>query len=1028
MKNVLVILTANNLRYLNMLMDSKLVYIYAMILDIAASNFKPKKYLNIVNCENVDVLIKHCIDAIIVHVGEKMTNDAMKKVNQFNYSKQIDFFSNIREPRLDSHLTESYLNCHNTIKPYKIKTILFGETKSIVPKIEKQIEQKKVIKTTAFNEFSEMCLSLLTNKEIIQKDISINSRNEAVFIEFREVVHTEQIIRNCINKLDVSWSHTIVCGQNTYNFYLDMCNRINKNIKIIKLDIANDNRNIYNNLLLTKEFWNLFVGEKLLIHQSDSYIFKSNIDYFLEYDYVGAPFSKKRNIVLAEEQVGNGGLSLRSKSKMIEVLEKVPLDLKDDYSKSIWLHVKHSGLDFIPEDIYFSQNMQNYKIGRVANYDMSIKFGMDMIYSDDCFGMHAMWHCSKDWKTKFQKHVEATQFNQETKSLEKESLEEELNTQIIDNGNTYLDGINDFCKIMNITKEDVLNNPKQEFRYFCYRHLDYVKMLNLPVINKNNFYEAVLIEFRCLPHLEFLIRNSIYKLGKNWSQTIVCGLHNYEFICNIVKNIDRNIKVTKLYYENVTQIEYNNLLFTTSFWELFDGEKLLIYQEDSCIFKNNIDDFLSWDYIGAPWPMEFNISKSGVGNGGFSLRSKSVMLECLKYVNSKLIVSPTVSKYMSNNNLSKVPEDVFFTNIMELYSIGKIADYETAKKFSTESIASDSLGGHQFWLNDVSWRSKLNLHVIKQFIPTHMTHFEHRGGWKNVLDYLHTSNLYNQNSDIVFYDILEKNFMWNPTITYNNKKWFGIVHCTQNTPEYLNIINISQLFNDNSLFLNSINNCLFLIGLSPNVVNYLQQKLNDLRIKLDVYLIPHPIENDLSIPKFSMDKFIKNNDKKLLQIGQQLRKMTSIYKLKTKDYKKMWLTGTKNYDNLHNLFTQECKYLKIKNLNINDVEMKYTDTYEEYDQLLSENIVFIDLFDAAANNTVVECILRRTPIIVNRLPGTKYYLGDDYPLFFDNIDDVPNLLTIENLQKANVHLEKLQLSSIEEFVSKMINVLNVKLN
>ena len=36
-------------------------------------------------------------------------------------------------------------------------------------------------------------------------------------------------------------------------------------------------------------------------------------------------------------------------------------------------------------------------------------------------------------------------------------------------------------------------------------------------------------------------------------------------------------------------------------------------------------------------------------------------------------------------------------------------------------------------------------------------------------------------------------------------------------------------------------------------------------------------------------------------------------------------------------------------------------TDAEYDQTLAENIAFIRLYDASANNTVVECIARATP-------------------------------------------------------------------
>jgi hypothetical protein len=588
----------------------------------------------------------------------------------------------------------------------------------------------------------------------------------------------------------------------------------------------------------------------------------------------------------------------------------------------------------------------------------------------------------------------------------------------------YLNKLDKFCEIMNVTQKDVLTDPKQEFRYLCYKYTDYIRMLKLPIISKYSFYESILIEFRCLPHLEFLIRNSIYKLGVKWSQTIVCGSSNYKFICNIVKNIDRDIKIIMLNHENITQLEYNNLLLIRKFWEMFNGEKLLIYQEDSCIFKNNIDDFLEWDYIGAPWPKEYNINKNGVGNGGFSLRSKSVILECFKYDEKNLDISPVVYKYMNDNNLPKLPEDVFFTNIMEYNNIGKLADWETGKKFSSESFHEDSLGGHQFWLNNKNWKNYLYPNVIKTFIPRHFSDFDHRGGWNNVIKHLYELNIYNTNSEIVFYDLVEKDFIWEKTEL--NKKWFGIVHCTENTPPYLDCVNTSNLFKPNSHFLKNIDKCLFLIGLSPNVVSYLKKKLSNVNINVNVYLLNHPIDTEENIPMFSINKFVNNDNKKIIQIGQQLRKVTSIYRLKIdNDYKKLWLTGTKDFDKLKKLFIQESAYLRIKNININDVEMKYTDTFVEYDNLLVKNIVFIDLFDAAANNTILECILRRTPIIINRLPATVYYLGEDYPLFFDNIDEVSNLLTKENITNAHEYLKTIKLTSIKEFTSNILNILNV---
>ncbi len=998
-------------------------------------------------------------------------------------------------------------NCEDVISHNSLK----NNKKSIKKSIKKLTEQ-----TNKYKKFENICLENLYNfRQQKLPDIKKISYKESVFIDFREIKHAEVLIRNVIFNLGDGWCHTVITGNDAYNFYNELCNNIHSSIKVIKLNIDDFSHNDYNNLLLTKNFWNMFNSEKILIYQSDSFVFKNNINDFLEWDYIGAPFKKCLNIINAEHQVGNGGLSLRSKSKLINVLNNVNL-LENVYSNQVNKYKIIKMLDNYPEDIVFSQNMQNLNIGKVADYDTALTFASDTVYTVDSFGMHCIWNSCSDWEKKMKcflslffskekshcqnaiepidetvetidetvetideivetidktvetidKTVETIDETVETIDETVETIDETVETidetvetidetvetidetvetidetvetidktvkkidetvETIDKTEnySYLKSIYDFCKIMNITECEALSNPKQEFRYFCYRHLDYIRLLNLPIITKNNYYEAVLIEFRCLPHLEFLIRNCIHKLGFEWSQTIVCGNLNYDYILKIVKNIDRDIKVIKLNYDNLTQIDYSNLLMTPFFWNLFVGEKILIHQEDSIVFKKSIMDFVEWDYIGAPWPLKYNISKNGVGNGGFSLRSKKTMLDCLEHKDDEIDVSQHVLKYMNNNKMTKIPEDVFFTNVMEKYSIGKIPDWETGKKFSSESISSDSLGGHQFWLNNKNWKDCLYSNVVKRFVETNTTDIEHRGGWSTFTEHLKTLNIYDNKSDIVFYDIVEKDFLWNKTPI--NKKWFGIIHCTSNTPSYLNIANISNLFSKGSHFLKNIDKCLFLIVLGPNVFDYLNNKFKELNINIDVHLLKHPIKHEC-VPKFSINNYIENKDKRIIQIGQQLRKMTSIYKLNIPEHKNMWLTGTRNFNKIHHLFKEECKYLNINNININDVELKYTDTFEEYDILLSKNIVFIDLFDAAANNTVLECVLRQTPLLVNKIPSTIYYLGSDYPLFFNHIDEIPNLLTMENIKKAHNYLGNVKVPTIEDFTKSLINLLNNKL-
>jgi hypothetical protein len=197
-----------------------------------------------------------------------------------------------------------------------------------------------------------------------------------------------------------------------------------------------------------------------------------------------------------------------------------------------------------------------------------------------------------------------------------------------------------------------------------------------------------------------------------------------------------------------------------------------------------------------------------------------------------------------------------------------------------------------------------------------------------------------------------------------------------------------------------------------------QYRINSIKI----ILIPHPI-NSNNIPSFDIHKFINNNDKHIIQIGQQLRKISSIYKLEIESkYKKLWLTGTTNFNKLKILLNMEIKTYNLKNVQLNNVVMKYTDTIEEYDELLTKNIVFVDLFDASANNTVLECIVRGTPIIINNVGGVSEYLGKDYPLYFDNLENVNDMLTYDKILGAYFYLKNVKTLSISDFCKKIINI------
>jgi hypothetical protein len=84
-----------------------------------------------------------------------------------------------------------------------------------------------------------------------------------------------------------------------------------------------------------------------------------------------------------------------------------------------------------------------------------------------------------------------------------------------------------------------------------------------------------------------------------------------------------------------------------------------------------------------------------------------------------------------------------------------------------------------------------------------------------------------------------------------------------------------------------------------------------------------------------------------------------------------------------------------------------------YERLLAESVVFLEFLTVAAANVVVECMVRATPLVVNRLPAIEDYLGRDYPLFYDDIADAHRLLDRASLRAGHAYLAALDKSVLE---------------
>lgn len=115
--------------------------------------------------------------------------------------------------------------------------------------------------------------------------------------------------------------------------------------------------------------------------------------------------------------------------------------------------------------------------------------------------------------------------------------------------------------------------------------------------------------------------------------------------------------------------DYNKFMTSPLTWEhLQEYERVLIFQQDSMILRDGIEEFLEWHYVGAPWRWQQE-PKFG-GNGGLSLR------------NPKKCLTLTKQKAWS---VAHGYEDVYFTNHLSEVG-GKVAPYEVCRRFSCETM------------------------------------------------------------------------------------------------------------------------------------------------------------------------------------------------------------------------------------------------------------------------------------------------------------------------------------------------------
>jgi hypothetical protein len=299
-------------------------------------------------------------------------------------------------------------------------------------------------------------------------------------------------------------------------------------------------------------------------------------------------------------------------------------------------------------------------------------------------------------------------------------------------------------------------------------------------------------------------------------------------------------------------------------------------------------------------------------------------------------------------------------------------------------------------------------------LGTQVTFSTHRSGWAYAMRAL--KPIHNKKG-VYFHGFLEDVFCWRKN-SYEEggllpfkHKWCGFLHNPASEPNrhpnwFWDMYSGREIIKSDA-FKYSLDNCIGLWTLSESHAEFLRKETGK-----TISSLIHPSE----IPEvqFDFNKFKENKSKRIINIGYWLRKINSIDILPVhvdKYIKTRVLPFHKDsvaYGHFLTLKKLEFKHEhwlrsawgKYNNESYNRVDELNRIPDEDYDNLFVDNIAFLDMYDSSANNAVIECIARCTPLLVNRIPSIVEYLGVNYPFYFESLEEAAEKAMDENLIKV----------------------------
>ena len=387
------------------------------------------------------------------------------------------------------------------------------------------------------------------------------------------------------------------------------------------------------------------------------------------------------------------------------------------------------------------------------------------------------------------------------------------------------------------------------------------------------------------------------------------------------------------------------------------------------------------------------------------------------------------------------------------------------------------------------------LHVLNaQYVEPHLCK---DSGWNYVTTHM-TALAAGMSSALLYLDLfLDRSFLWRlpldgSDLPHRNSAWFGIIHHPPGVPN-----SCDHLFNSVQ-FQEALENCVSLIVFSEALQLHVQTLLQlwdlchrkgpERRIPY-VHFVHHPVNVDL-LATFRSPESTWTPRRRLLHIGHHGRDIERFYRLACPGFEKVILTnslhvpdhvcvGTKDANGDANGNAGNAKVNATRNSMDTVVDLERSRAFhpspavlgsggvnvkmkmkrgsvayswgcfhqpcralprlsrKQYTSAMNAGIVYIHLVDASAVNTLLECIVMRTPVFINRIPAIEDVLGMTYPLYANSEQEVADVLGSDDLRYridqtvdylSRLDLSRFNIRHIEDIVTETVGRFNHEKN